>query len=209
MVQSVPDPKNMAKALRGELRSRFDVDAAHSDCLEIVARQHGVDNWNILAAQQRANAEPAGGEAKTATPWGARTATIPVLRIFAVDPALQFYVDFLGFTLDFGGPNGGRGTPYYGQVSYAATTLHLAEAAYSASQGATVFIWIDGIDQLRERLDHRRTEVAVWGPAVWTPEVEKAQWNGRVLTIADPFGNHLRFSEPDDPKERAGLPRWA
>ena len=90
-----------------------------------------------------------------------------------------------------------------------ATTLHLAEAAYDAAQGATVFIWIDGIDQLRERLNRRRTEVPVWGPAVWTPEVEKAQWEGRVLTIADPFGNHLRFSEPDDPNERAGLPSWA
>jgi len=209
MVQSVPGPKNMAKALRGELRSRFDVDATHSDCLEIVARQHGVDNWNILAAQQRASTEPTGGEAKPAFPWGARTATIPVLRIFAIDPALQFYVDFLGFTLDFGGPNGGPGTAYYGQVSYGATTLHLAEAAYSASQGATVFVWIDGIEQLRERLNDRRTEVPVWGPAVWTPEIEKAQWNGRVLTVADPFGNHLRFSEPDDSKERAGLPRWA
>jgi catechol 2,3-dioxygenase-like lactoylglutathione lyase family enzyme len=131
------------------------------------------------------------------------------MRIFAVEPALRFYVDFLGFTLDFGGPNGGPGTAYYGQVSYAATTLHLAEAAYSAGQGATVFIWMDGIDELRERLNDRRTEVPVWGPAVWTPEVEKAQWDGRVLTIADPFGNHLRFSEPDDPKERAGLPRWA
>ncbi len=209
MVQSVPDPKNMAKALRSELRSRFEVDAAHSDCLEIVARQHGVDNWNILAAQKRSSTEPASDEAKTAHRWGARIDTIQVMRIFAVDPALQFYVDFLGFTLDFGGPNGGPGTAYYGQVSYAATTLHLAEAAYSASQGATVFIWMDGIDQLRERLNHRRTEVPVWGPAVWTPEVEKAQWDGRVLTIADPFGNHLRFSEPDDPKERASLPRWA
>jgi hypothetical protein len=64
MVQSVPDPKNMAKALRSELLSRFEVDAAHSECLEIVARQHGVDNWNILAAQKRANAESEAGECR-------------------------------------------------------------------------------------------------------------------------------------------------
>ncbi|HYN94265.1 MAG TPA: glyoxalase superfamily protein [Pilimelia sp.] len=209
MAQSTPDPKSMAKALRGELRARFDVEATHSDCLEIVARQHGVDNWNVLAAQRHGDGEPAGGAATAAAPAGARTATIPVLRIFAVDPALQFYVDFLGCTLDFGGPNGGPGTPYYGQVSHAATTLHLAEAAYDASQGATVFVWVDGIDELRDRLNQRRTQVPVWGPAVWTPEVEEAPWNGRVLTIADPFGNHLRFSEPNDPTERAGLPRWA
>jgi hypothetical protein len=44
---------------------------------------------------------------------------------------------------------------------------------------------------------------------VWTPDVEKAQWNGHVLTIADPFGDHLRFGEPGDQKERSGRPRWA
>jgi catechol 2,3-dioxygenase-like lactoylglutathione lyase family enzyme len=209
MVQSAPDPKNMAKALRSELGTRFDVDAPHSECLEIVARQHGVDNWNILAAQQQAGTESGTETVGEALPWQARTSTIPVLRIFSVDPALRFYVDFLGFTLDFGGPNGGPGTAYYGQVSYASTTLHLAEAAYDAAQGATIFIWIDGIDGLRERLNHRRHEIPVWGPAVWTPEVEQAQWNGRALTVADPFGNHLRFGEPDDPAERAGLPHWA
>jgi hypothetical protein len=193
----------MAKALRAELRERYGLDVSHSECLELVARQHGLDNWNILAARETGGGEAAPG------PWSARSTTIPVLRIFAVEPALQFYVEFLGCTLDFGGPNMGPGTPYYGQVSYAATTLHLAEAAYDASPGATVFIWVDGIDELRERLNLRRFEVPVWSPAVWTPEVEPAQWDGRVLTIADPFGNHLRFSEPNEAEVRAGLPRWA
>jgi catechol 2,3-dioxygenase-like lactoylglutathione lyase family enzyme len=195
-----PDPKSMARTLRTELRERFDVDAGHSQCLEIVARQHGLDNWNVLAA--RTPAPP------TMLPWGSRTVTVPVLRIFAVDPATEFYVDFLGFELDFGGPNGGPGTAWYGQVSRAGTTLHLTEAAYTSGPGATVFIWTDGIDELRESLNQRRTRVPVWSPAVWTPEVEQAQWGGKVLTIADPFGNHLRFSEPDDPAERAALPRW-
>ncbi|MEQ4305846.1 glyoxalase superfamily protein [Plantactinospora sp. B6F1] len=206
-----PGPKAMARALRGELRGRFDLAVTHSECLEIVARQHGVDNWNILAArQQGTDASPSGiAAAEAGLPWGARNSTVPVLRIFAVDPAIQFYVDFLGFTLDFGGPNAGPGTAYYGQVSRDGTTLHLAETAYDAGQGATVFLWVDGVDELRERLNRRRTEVPVWGPAVWTPRVERAQWDGRVLTVADPFGNHLRFGEPDDPKLRAGLPRWA
>ncbi|MDG4787368.1 glyoxalase superfamily protein [Micromonospora sp. WMMD1102] len=200
----------MARALRGELRGRFDLAVTHSECLEIVARQHGVDNWNILAARRSAVIAPgAAGEPRAAYPWGARNSTIPVLRIFAVDPALQFYVDFLGFTVDFGGPNAGPGTPYYGQVSRLGTTLHLAETAYDAGQGCTVFCWIDGVVELRERLNQRRTEVPVWGPAVWTPQVERAQWDGRVLTVADPFGNHLRFGEPADPAARAGLPRWA
>jgi hypothetical protein len=34
-------------------------------------------------------------------------------------------------------------------------------------------------------------------------------WGAHTLTIPDPFGNHLRFNEPDDPAERVGLPVWA
>ena len=41
------------------------------------------------------------------------------------------------------------------------------------------------------------------------PQLEAAPWGARTLTIPDPFGNTLRFNEPDDPAERAGLPVWA
>jgi len=195
------DPKTMAKSLRAELCSRHQVELTHSQCLELVARQHGLADWKVLAAQAGAPAQ--------AWPWGAANTTIPVLRIFSVDAALQFYVDFLGFSLDFGGPAGGPGTAYYGQVSRAATTLHMTEVQYDPGPGATVLIWIDGIGGLREQLNERREQVRVWGPAVWAPEIENAPWGARVLTIADPFGNHLHFNEPDDPATRVGLPRWA
>jgi catechol 2,3-dioxygenase-like lactoylglutathione lyase family enzyme len=139
---------------------------------------------------------------------GASNPTIPVLRIFSVESAKQFYVDFLGFNLDFGGPAGGEGTPFYGQVSRAATTLHLSEHRYDPGPGSTVLVWLDGIDELRLELNLRREVVRVWGPAVWVPELEDVPWGARVLTIADPFGNHLRFNEPNDAAARAGLPRW-
>ncbi|HLZ75324.1 glyoxalase superfamily protein [Phenylobacterium sp.] len=44
------DAKIMAKALRQELAEK-GVSLTHSECLELVARQLGVDNWNILAAR--------------------------------------------------------------------------------------------------------------------------------------------------------------
>lgn len=112
----------MAKSLRAELRARHQVELTHSQCLELVARQHGLADWNVLAARAAAPS--------ARLPWGAANTTIPVLRIFSVDAALQFYVDFLGFSLDFGGPAGGPGTAYYGQVSRAATTLHMTEVQY-------------------------------------------------------------------------------
>jgi hypothetical protein len=52
------DAKLMAKLLRQALAER-DVDVSHSDSLELVARQFGVANWNILSARIEAATAPA------------------------------------------------------------------------------------------------------------------------------------------------------
>ena len=52
------DAKTMAKALRAALAER-QIDLSHSDSLELVARQFGFDNWNILAARIEAARNPA------------------------------------------------------------------------------------------------------------------------------------------------------
>jgi catechol 2,3-dioxygenase-like lactoylglutathione lyase family enzyme len=212
------DPKTMARVLRAEVHDRHAVDLTHSQCLEIVARQLGADSWNVLAAtlhhDDAADGDPA-APASTSSPelrryaWGAASTTIPVMRVFSVDAAKEFYVDFLGFTLDFGGPAGGPGTPFYGQVTRQATTLHLTEQAYDPRPGTTVLIQMTGLQALWEELNERRETVLVWGPAVWVPDIEVVPWGAHTLTIPDPFGNHLRFNEPDDPAERVGLPVWA
>src|SRR5687768_17254474 len=98
------DAKTMAKALRTELADR-GVELTHSECLEIVSRQSGFDDWNVFAAKTAALAGIDGDESAGA--WGARGSAIPVLRVFSVDKAREFYVDFLGFALDFGGPSSG------------------------------------------------------------------------------------------------------
>lgn len=49
-MRSFLDAKLMAKALRQSLADR-DIELSHSDCLEIVARQFGLSDWNMLAAR--------------------------------------------------------------------------------------------------------------------------------------------------------------
>src|SRR5262245_46802993 len=44
------DAKTMAHALRDALKSRA-VETTHSECLELIARVFGFDNWNILSAK--------------------------------------------------------------------------------------------------------------------------------------------------------------
>ncbi len=60
------DSKAMAKALRTALAER-QIDISHSDSLELVARQFGFDNWNILAARIEA-ASPRQTAARLAHP---------------------------------------------------------------------------------------------------------------------------------------------
>lgn len=62
-----PDPKQMARALRTALSERA-VALTHSEALEIVARQFGCENWNILAA--RLTAGPASPPSSGAMPEG-------------------------------------------------------------------------------------------------------------------------------------------
>jgi catechol 2,3-dioxygenase-like lactoylglutathione lyase family enzyme len=197
---SVPDAKTMAKALRRELAERSGVDLPHSACLEIVARQLGAASWNILSA--RPQQEPP-------LHWAGRASTIPVFRIFDVNAALAWYRDFLGFTVDFGGPAAGGDSPWFGQVSRGRTSLHLGERPYEPSPGSTVDIWLTGLDAYRAGLDERRWSVPVLGPAVWVPEPEEVPWNARLLALTDPFGNTLRLTEPLDAADRSGLPDWA
>ena len=111
------DAKTMAKTLRVELAQRFQLEASHGDCLEITSRQLGHDSWNVLAARiSELSAISGDGDVG---PFSAANLTVPVFRVFSVDLASAFYVDFLGFTLDWGGPSGGAGTNFFGQVSRA------------------------------------------------------------------------------------------
>jgi hypothetical protein len=60
------DAKAMAHALRGALKAKA-VETSHSECLELVAKAFGYENWNVLAAKidtapQRADASPVPSE---------------------------------------------------------------------------------------------------------------------------------------------------
>ena len=84
------DAKAMAKVLREELASR-QIELQHSQALEITARQLGVENWNILSA---AIAAPSPGPTVQSIAFDD---VVPIIRIFDVAKAHEFYLGFLGF----------------------------------------------------------------------------------------------------------------
>lgn len=111
---------------------------------------------------------------------------IPILRMFDVAKTREFYLDFLGFTLDWEHrfePD----LPLYMQVSRSGATLHLSEHFGDGSPGASVFLPMEGVAALQAELIAKAYRHA-------RPGVEKAPW-GLEMTISDPSGNRIRFCE--------------
>lgn len=113
--------------------------------------------------------------------------TTPVLRIFDVAKAREFYVDFLGFAIDWQ-HRFGENFPLYLQVSRGDCVLHLSEHHGDATPGSTALVETLGIDELQRELaarDYRYLK----------PAVEETEWGSRVLSVIDPFGNRLTFTQ--------------
>lgn len=111
--------------------------------------------------------------------------TIPILRVFDEAKAREFYVDFLGFKVDFEHryePD----LPLYMQVSRDGCVLHLSEHYGDASPGGAVRIDTSGVDTYQAELIAKRYKFA-------RPGVVEQPW-GRDMSIHDPFGNRLIFT---------------
>ncbi len=114
---------------------------------------------------------------------------IPVLRIFSVEKAHEFYFGFMGFKLDWEhrfGPD----FPLHMQVSRDGLLLHLTEHHGGPSPGAQVFVHVSGIDELHRELTARNYKYM-------KPGIEDAPWGARTLTVIDPFSNRIVFNEPN------------
>ena len=117
--------------------------------------------------------------------------TVPILRIFDLAKACEFYLGFLGFTVDWEhrfAPD----MPLYMQVSRGDLVLHLTEHHGDACPGSAVFVRTTGLEDF-----HR--EITAKGYGYMRPGIEIAPWHAKVMQVIDPFGNRLRFNE-DLPK---------
>ena len=115
------------------------------------------------------------------------SSTTPILRIFDEDKAREFYVQFLGFQVDWE-HRFEPGLPLYLQVSRDACVLHLSEHHGDACPGAAMRIETSDIEALHMELAGRR-----YGKA--RPELEETPWGSKDVTVKDPFGNRLTFTD--------------
>jgi hypothetical protein len=138
------DPKSMAHRLRADLAAR-QVEISRAEALEMVAHQYGVRDWNTLAARPATSGDPAPPEGPA----------VPILRIFDRAKAMEFYVDYLGFRVDW--EHGGHAdhSPLYAQVHRGRALLHLSEHHGDASPGGAALIPVADVTALHDELHAR------------------------------------------------------
>ncbi len=172
---TIDQAKGMAKRLRLALAERA-VDITHSESLEIVAAELGHRDWNTAAAKLQPS--PSDGISFHQA--------IPILRIFDVAKAREFYCDFLGFAVTMEHryePN----LPLYMAVERSGLELHLSEHHGDASPGSTAFVWMVGVRAFNAELISKHYGYG-------RPGIVREPW-GDQMEVHDPFGNRIRFCQ--------------
>ena len=118
-------------------------------------------------------------------------AATPILRIFDESKAREFYVGFLGFSVEFE-HRFEPGAPLYMGVSLDDCKLHLSEHHGDASPGATVRIRCDEVDAYQKALLAKQYKY-------YRPGVQDQEWGTREMSVQDGFGNRLVFYRPLEP----------
>lgn len=115
---------------------------------------------------------------------------IPVLRILDHKKAVEFYIDWLGFKIDWEHKYS-ENFPMYIQISKEDVILHLSEHHGDCNPGSKVMIEIDEIKVYHKILidkDYKYNK----------PGLEKAEWGALTVETLDPFGNKIIFFERDN-----------
>ncbi|HUN83072.1 MAG TPA: glyoxalase superfamily protein [Terracidiphilus sp.] len=113
---------------------------------------------------------------------------IPILRIFSIEKAREFYLEYAGFHLDWEHrfePT----APLYMQVSRDGLTLHLSEHYGDGSPGTCFQVDFEGVRELH-------AELSAKGYPYWRPGITETFWGTPRLVLLDPFGNKIHLCEP-------------
>lgn len=112
---------------------------------------------------------------------------IPVFRIFDYNKAIEFYVNWLGFTVVWE-HHFEENTPVYIEVEKDGITLHLSEHHGDGTPGTHVFVWCKGVEEYHKELIDKKYKYN-------RPGLEKTFYSSLEFTVNDPFNNHISFNE--------------
>jgi uncharacterized glyoxalase superfamily protein PhnB len=111
----------------------------------------------------------------------------PILRIFDMEKAEEFYINFFGFKVDWI-HQFEENMPKYLQISLNDVVIHLSEHHGDASPGSAIRIKVSDIKSFHTTLLQKEYPYA-------KPGLQKTPWNTMEVKVYDPFSNRLIFYE--------------
>jgi catechol 2,3-dioxygenase-like lactoylglutathione lyase family enzyme len=111
---------------------------------------------------------------------------IPILRMYDVEATKRFYVEYLGFNLDWQDGEGDR--PVYMRVSRGPVALDLSSHAGDGTPGTVIVIPLEDVAALHRELHTR--DYPFMNPGIDPRGI------GKEVTVFDPASNQVRFFEP-------------
>lgn len=115
---------------------------------------------------------------------------VPILRIFDEEQARSFYVEYLGFKVDWE-HRFEEDLPLYMQVSLDGIVLHLSGHYGDCTPGAALRIEttdLDGLCESLNRQEHKHSR----------PGITETPWGLREMEVIDPSGNRIVFYQQDN-----------
>lgn len=113
--------------------------------------------------------------------------TVPIFRIFSLEKAREFYLDFLGFKVEWEHrfePD----APVFMQVSRGGLAINLSEHHGDGTPGSIVYVYMTGVKALHRELNDKKYRHN-------RPGLQQQDWGMTELTVTDPFNNRITFGE--------------
>ena len=115
---------------------------------------------------------------------------IPIFRIYSLDKAREFYVDFLGCKVDWE-HRFEDSAPVYMQVSRGGLVLHLSEHHGDGTPGSVAYVRMSGVKELQRELSDKKYRHN-------RPGLQVQDWGMTEVQVVDPFNNRITFGEPTE-----------
>ncbi|MBH5316222.1 VOC family protein [Paenibacillus sp. GSMTC-2017] len=115
---------------------------------------------------------------------------IPIVRIFDEKKAKEFYVDYLGFQIDWE-HRFETNLPLYIQISRDTIVIHLTEHHGDCCPGSAFRMGVSDIKSFHKQLLEKEYNYL-------RPAIERTPWNSNEMRLIDPFGNRITLFHYDE-----------
>jgi hypothetical protein len=112
---------------------------------------------------------------------------VPIFRIFSLEKAREFYLDFLGFKVDWEHRFEPE-APVFMQISRDGLVIHLSEHHGDGTPGSIAHVYMTGVKDLHRELTAKKYRHM-------RPGLREQEWGMTELGVIDPFNNRITFGE--------------